>query len=171
MLRPSRPVSLHLPLCLSPIPLSLSLCPCISPTPVSVSPCVCPPHLCPFSHTASFPPECLSCSHLSLSAHVSVCLLTPPSPLNLPVPHGFSPCPHFFLHSSPPLTSLCPPSLLLLSLGWPSSLDLRNPKPSPSSVEGLTLLWSLPMVLHLPRWTPSLSSWTLRLPVHKDRAR
>lgn len=103
-LSPHFPVSLHLPLCLSPIPLSLSLCPCISPTPVSVSPCVCPPHLCPFSHTASFPPECLSCSHLSLSAHVSVCLLTPP-PLSTSL---------FLMVSPPAPTSSFTPPLLLL---------------------------------------------------------
>lgn len=124
-------VSLHRHLSVFLISLSLSVFPCVWPVSISVSPC--PPHFPLFPRTSLFPLRMSLWPHISspvhptnLSAHISLCSVTSPSYLGLPIPHHFSPSSLTPL-SFPPLFPLCSPSLSLLCLGLRSSLDLRNP--------------------------------------------
>lgn len=115
--------SLHLHLSLpAPISVSLSLHVCL--------PSCLSPHAPVLPHLSSCVPILPFLSHECLWLHICFHV----SFSGLPDPHTISVCPSV----SSPLAPLCSPSLPLLCLEWLSCPDPRNPKPSPSFVEGLT---------------------------------
>lgn len=107
-------------------------------SPISVFPCLCASKsLSLFLYASLLPHDWLSVSHIRFQFPVSLCphccfLTLALGSLFLIISHL---PPNF---SFPPLTPLYSPTLPPVCLGLPSSLDLRNPKSSPSSVQSLT---------------------------------